>query len=130
MNELLIQSGAFGAVVVIALGLMKLLEISWNKRNGSKNGLGTVLSKLESSLESTKIFHNELVQYLRELREDQERIKNTLTKLESDSKYLRSWHEKTEDGMVAAYYPHDQMRQRHTESMQVLREIADAVKER
>ncbi len=127
MNELLIQSGAIGAVVAVALGLMKLLEKTWDKRNGRSNGLGTVLSKLESSLDSTTHFHNELVQHLREVREDQERIKNTLTKLESDSKYLRSWHEKTEDGRIAAYYPHEQTRQQHQESMVVLRNIASAV---
>ena len=131
MNELLIQSGAFGLVAAIALGLIRLLEKAWDKRNGksSLDGLGIILTKIEASLDAMTQFHRELIQDLREVREDQERIKSGLTKLGSDSDYFRSWHEKTEDGRISAYYPHEQAGQRHRETMEILRELVGAVRE-
>ena len=125
MNELLIQSGDFGAVAAVVLGLIRLLEKMWDKRNG-KSGL--IMTKIEASLDAMTQFHRELVQDLLEIRNDQERIKSYLTKLGSDSQYLRSWHEKTEDGRIAAYYPHEEAGQQHREVMVVLREIAGGVK--
>ncbi len=130
MNELLIQGGAFGAVVVIALSLVRLLEKVWDKRNGrtNDNGLKTVLVKLSANLDFNARVQQELIQDIREVRDDQERIKSCLTGLERDSEYLRSWHEKTEDGRIAAYFPHEQTGQQHREVMIVLREIAGGVK--
>ena len=130
MNELLIQGGAFGAVVVIALSLVRLLEKVWDKRNGrtNDNGLKTVLVKLSANLDFNARVQQELIQDIREVRDDQERIKSCLTGLERDSEYLRSWHEKTEDGRIAAYFPHEQTGQQHREVMVVLREIAGGVK--
>lgn len=132
MNELLLQSGVFGLVAAIALGLIRLLEKALDKRNGksSLDGLGIILTKIEASLDAMTQFHRELIQDLREVREDQERIKSGLTKLGSDSDYLRSWHEKTEDGRIAAYYPHEQAGQQYREIMDVLRAIADVVKDK
>lgn len=132
MNELLLQSGAFGLVAAIALGLIKLLEKAWDKRNGKSNldGLGIILTKIEASLDAMTQFHRELIQDLREIRDDQERIKSGLTRLGSDSDYFRSWHEKTEDGRIAAYYPHEQAGQQYREIMDVLRRIADVVKDK
>lgn len=130
MNELLIQGGAFGAVVVIALSLVRLVEKIWDKRNGGTgdNGLKTVLIKLSSNLDVNIQVQQELIQDIREIRDDQERIKSFLIGLERDSEYLRSWHEKTEDGRIAAYFPHEQTGQQHREVMVVLREIASGVK--
>ncbi len=130
MNELLVQGGAFGLIAAIALGLIRLLEKAWDKRNSRSNlnGVGIVMTKIEASLESMTQFHHELVQDLRDIRENQERIKSGLIKLESTSSYLRSWHEKTEDGRIAAYYPHERSEAQHQEAMNVLRAIATAVK--
>ncbi len=143
MNELLLQTGAFGVMAIIAVGLLRLLEKTWDKRNnngshlklsmgdvlgkGGNNSL-LVITKIEASLDSMTQFHQELVQDLREIRENQERMKSTLTRLEVDSKYLRSWHEKTEDGRVAAYFPYTRLETQHTESMNMLRDIAVEVK--
>jgi len=137
MNELLIQSGAFGLIAAVALGLIRLLEKTWDKRNGknNSNSLGLIITKqvaifakIESSLDAMTQFHRELIRDLREIREDQKRIKSCLTKLGSDSDYLRSWHEKTESGRIAAYYPHDEAGQQHRDTMEVLRAISTAVK--
>jgi len=130
MNELLVQGGAFGIVAAIALGLIRLLEKAWDKRNGRSNlnGVGIVMTKIEASLDSMTQFHHELVQDLRDVRDNQERIKGGLTKLQGDSNYLRSWHEKTEDGRIAAYYPQERSEAQHKESMDTLRDIANSLK--